>query len=153
MTRKTKKNGFTQILDGNTIAMKLIASIIRLEDLYILLDGKGRQISYAKLTGEEGKTVGDADVCTQEIIKSDSFIELGNGNHVRCSTIEAVETCNGREHKGILIRGEGDAILNFLPISQSETREKVAGALHDALVSYEAGKFVQPDLTEILSTH
>ena len=153
MTRKTKKNGFTQILDGNTIAMKLIASIIRLEDLYILLDGKGRQISYAKLTGEEGKTVGDADVCTQEIIKSDSFIELGNGNHVRCSTIEAVETCNGREHKGILIRGEGDAILSFLPIPQSEIREKIADALHDALVSYEAGKFVQPDLTEILSTH
>ncbi|WP_241905385.1 hypothetical protein [Vibrio splendidus] len=140
-------------LDKHTLALKLIASIIRLKDLYILLDGKGRQISYVKLTGEEGKAVADADVCTQEIIKSDSFIELGNGNHVRCSTIEAVETCNGREHKGILIRGEGDAILNFLPIPQSEIREKVADALHDALVSYEAGKFVQPDLTKILSTH
>ena len=153
MTRKTKKKGFILTLDKHTLALKLIASIIRLQNLYILLDGKGRQVSYAKLTGEEGKTVADADICTQEIIKSDSFIELGNGNHVRCSTIEAVETCNGREHKGILIRGDGDAILNFLPIPQSEIREKVADALHDALVSYEAGKFVQPDLTKILFTH
>lgn len=153
MTRKTKKKGFILTLDKHTLALKLIASIIRLQNLYILLDGKGRQVSYAKLTGEEGKTVADADACTQEIIKSDSFIELGNGNHVRCSTIEAVETCNGREHKGILIRGEGDAILSFLPIPQSEIREKVADALHDALVSFEAGKFVQPDLNEILSTN
>ncbi len=153
MTRKKTKKGVIQTLDKNTLALKPIASIIRLEDLYILLDGKGRQISYAKLTGEEGKTVADADACTVEVIKSDSFINLGKGNHVRCSTIEAVETCNGRDHKGILIRGEGDAILSFLPISQLEAREKVADALHDALVSYEAGKFVQPDLTKILSTH
>ncbi|HFQ5327925.1 TPA: hypothetical protein ACGUOR_003904 [Vibrio vulnificus] len=153
MTRKTKKKGVILTLDKHTLALKLIASIIRLKDLYILLDGKGRQISYVKLTGEEGKTVADADACTAEVVKSDNFIELGNGNHVRCSTIEAVETCNGREHKGILIRGEGDVILGFLPISQSEIREKVADALHDALVSYEAGKFVQPDLNEILSTH
>ncbi|MFA0312484.1 hypothetical protein BH581_11675 [Vibrio splendidus] len=157
MTRKIKKKGFILTLDKHTLAMKLIASIIRLQNLYILLDSKGRQVSYAKLTGEEGKTVAvavavaDADACTQEIIKSDSFIELGNGNHVRCSTIEAVETCNGREYKGVLIRGEGDAILNFLPIPQSEIREKVADALHDALVSYESGKFSQPDLNEILS--
>ncbi|MEC7310504.1 hypothetical protein [Vibrio crassostreae] len=151
MTRKTKKKGFILTLDKHTLALKLIASIIRLQNLYILLDGKGRQVSYAKLTGEEGKTVADADICTQEIIKSDSFIELGNGNHVRCSTIEAVETCNGREHKGILIRGEGDAILNFLPIPQSEIREKVADALHDALVSYESGKFSQPDLAAIFN--
>lgn len=153
MTRKTKRKGFTQSLDGNTLAMKLIASIIRLEDLYILLDGKGRQISYAKLTEKEGKTIADADACTEEIIKSDSFIRAANGNYFRCCAIGAVEICNGREHKGILIRGEGDAILGFLPISKSENREKVADALHDALVSYEAGKFVQPDLTEILSTH
>jgi hypothetical protein len=153
MTRKTKKKGVILTLDKHTLALKLIASIIRLKDLYILLDGKGRQISYVKLTGEEGKTVADADACTVEVINSDSFINLGKGNHVRCSTIEAVETCNGRDHKGILFRGEGDVILGFLPISQSEIREKVADALHDALVSYEAGKFVQPDLNEILSTH
>ncbi|OEE62524.1 hypothetical protein [Vibrio splendidus] len=151
MTRKTKKKGFILTLDKHTLAMKLIASIIRLEDLYILLDGKGRQISYAKLTGGEGNAVADADACTVEVIKSDSFINLGKGNHVHCSTIEAVETCNGRDHKGILIRGEGDAILSFLPIPESETREKVAGALHDALVSYEAGKFVQPDLAAIFN--
>lgn len=151
MTRKTKKKGFILTLDKHTLALKLIASIIRLQNLYILLDSKGRQISYAKLTGNAGTTDVDADVCTQEIIKSDSFIELGNGNHVRCSTIEAVETCNGREHKGILIRGEGDAILSFLPIPESETREKVAGALHDALVSYEADKFSQPDLAAIFN--
>ncbi|PTP28702.1 hypothetical protein CWO07_18305 [Vibrio splendidus] len=153
MTRKTKKKGFILTLDKHTLALKLIASIIRLQNLYILLDSKGRQVSYAKLTGNAGTTDVDADACTQEIIKSDSFIELGNGNHVRCSTIEAVETCSGREHKGILIRGEGDAILSFLPISQLEAREKVADALHGALVSYEAGKFVQPDLTKILFTH
>ncbi|MGO2320621.1 MAG: hypothetical protein ACTH6O_16915 [Vibrio toranzoniae] len=153
MTRKTKKNGFTQILDGNTLAMKLIASIIRLEDLYILLDGKGRQISYAKLTEKEGKTVADADACTAEVVKSDNFIGLGNGNHIRCSSIEAIELCNGQKHTGILVRGENDAILGFLPIPQSEIRENVADALHDALVSFEAGKFVQPDLTKILSTH
>ncbi|HHG3603073.1 TPA: hypothetical protein ACPVZ0_004473 [Vibrio parahaemolyticus] len=153
MTRKTKKKGFILTLDKHTLALKLIASIIRLQNLYILLDSKGRQVSYAKLTGEEGKTVADADACTDEVINSDSFINLGKGNHVRCSTIEAVETCNGQDHKGILIRGEGDAILSFLPISQLEAREKVAEELHDALVSYEAGKFVQPDLTKILSTH
>lgn len=151
MTRKIKKKGFILTLDKHTLALKLIASIIRLQNLYILLDSKGRQISYAKLTGNAGTTDVDADVCTQEIIKSDSFIELGNGNHVRCSTIEAVETCNGREHKGILIRGGGDAILSFLPIPESETREKVAGTLHDALVSYEAGKFSQPDLAAIFN--
>jgi len=151
MTRKTKKKWFIQTLDGNSLAVKVVASIIHLEDLYILLDGKGRQVSYTKFSDKEGKTVADADACTAEVVKSDNFIELGNGNHVRCSTIEAVETCNGREHKGILIRGEGDAILNFLPISQSEIREKVADALHDALVSYEEGKFSQPDLNEILS--
>lgn len=153
MTCKTKKKGFIQSLDGNTLALKLIASIIRLEDLCILLDGKGRQISYAKLSDQEGKTVSDADACIDEVIESDSFINLGKGNHVRCSTIEAVETCNGRDHKGILIRGQDDAILSFLPISQLETREKAADALHDALVSFEAGKFVQPDLNEILSTN
>ncbi|HHG3077869.1 TPA: hypothetical protein ACPVXB_003203 [Vibrio parahaemolyticus] len=153
MTRKTKRKGFIQTLDGNTLAMKLIASIIRLEDLIIFLEGKGRQVSYAKLSDKEGRTVADADACTDEVINSDSFINLGKGNHVRCSTIEAVETCNGQDHKGILIRGEGDAILSFLPISQLEAREKVVEALHDALVSYEAGKFVQPDLTQILSTH
>lgn len=153
MTRKKTKKEFIQTLDGHTLTMKPIASIIRLKDLYILLDGKGRQISYVKLTGEEGKTVADADVCTQEIIKSDSFINLGNGNHIRCSSIEAIELCNGQKRKGILIRGEGDTILVFLPIPQSEIREKVADALHDALVSFEAGKFVQPDLTKILSTH
>ncbi len=153
MTRKTKKKGFIQAPDGSSFAMKVIASIIRLENLFILLDAKGRQISYTKLSEKEGRTVADADACTDEVINSDSFINLGKGNHVRCSTIEAVETCNGRDHKGILSRGEGDAILGFLPISQSEIREKVADALHDALVSYEAGKFVQPDLNEILSTH
>ncbi|MCQ9053264.1 hypothetical protein [Vibrio diabolicus] len=153
MTRKTKKKGFIQSLDGNTLALKLIASIIRLEDLCILLDGKGRQISYAKLSDKEGRTKADADACTDEVINSDSFINLGNGNHVRCSAIEAVENCNGRDHKGILIRGEGDAILSFLPISQLEAREKVADALHYALVSFEAGKFVQLDLNEILSTN
>ncbi|WP_425653662.1 hypothetical protein ACPSLZ_02245 [Vibrio campbellii] len=153
MTHKKSKKGFIQTLDGHTLALKLIASIIRLENLYILLDGKGRQISYAKLTGKEGKTVAVADACTDEVIDSDSFINLANGNYVRCSNVEAVEICNGRDHKGILIRGEGDAILGFLPITQSEAREKVADALHDALVSYEAGKFVNPDLTKILSTH
>ncbi|HDZ5418860.1 TPA: hypothetical protein ACRZ6V_004930 [Vibrio harveyi] len=153
MTHKKSKKGFIQTLDGHTLALKLIASIIRLENLYILLDGKGRQISYAKLTEKEGKTVADADACTDEVIDSDSFINLGNGNYVRCSNVEAVEICNCRDHKGILIRGEGDAILGFLPIPQSETREKVADALHDALVSFEAGKFVNPDLTKILSTH
>ncbi|TQP34868.1 hypothetical protein [Vibrio cholerae] len=153
MTRKKTNKGFIQTLDGNTLAMKLIASIIRLEDLCILLDGKGRQVSYAKLTDQEGKTVSDADACTDEVIKSDSFINLGKGNHVRCADVEAVELCNGQKRKGILIRGEGDAILSFLPISQSEIREKVADALHDALVSFEAGKFVQPDLNKILSTN
>ncbi|WP_101961054.1 hypothetical protein [Vibrio harveyi] len=153
MTHKKSKKGFIQTLDGHTLALKLIASIIRLENLYILLDGKGRQISYAKLTEKEGKTVAVADACTDEVIDSDSFINLGNGNYVRCSNVEAVEICNGRDHKGILIRGEGDAILGFLPITQLEAREKVADALHDALVSYEAGKFVNPDLTKILSTH
>ncbi|EPO5781022.1 hypothetical protein ACUCAK_003444 [Vibrio harveyi] len=153
MAHKKSKKGFIQTLDGHTLALKLIASIIRLENLYILLDGKGRQISYAKLTEKEGKTVAVADACTDEVIESDSFINLGNGNYVRCSNVEAVEICNGRDHKGILIRGEGDAILGFLPITQSEAREKVADALHDALVSYEAGKFVNPDLTKILSTH
>ncbi|RZQ28340.1 hypothetical protein [Vibrio vulnificus] len=151
MTRKTKKKGFIQTLDGHTLAMKLIASIVRLEDLYILLDGKGRQVSYAKLSDKEGRTV--ADACTDEVINSDNFINLGNGNYVRCGDVEAVELCNGRDHKGILVRGEGDAILGFLPIPQSEIREKVADALHDALVSFEAGKFAQPDLTKILSTH
>ncbi len=153
MTRKKTKKGFIQTLDKNTLALKPIASIIRLEDLYILLDGKGRQISYAKLTGEEGKTVADADACTVEVIKTDSFINLSKGNYVRCAHVEAVEICNGQKRKGILIRGEGDAILSFLPISQSEIREKVADALHDALVSFEAGKFVQPDLNKILSTN
>ncbi|MCR9764622.1 hypothetical protein [Vibrio parahaemolyticus] len=153
MAHKKSKKGFIQTLDGHTLALKLIASIIRLENLYILLDGKGRQISYAKLTEKEGKTVAVADACSDEVIDSDSFINLGNGNYVRCSNVEAVEICNGRDHKGILIRGEGDAILGFLPITQSEAREKVADALHDALVSYEAGKFVNPDLTKILSTH
>ena len=90
---------------------------------------------------------------TAEVVKSDNFIGLGNGNYFRCSNIEAVEICNGRDHKGILVRGESDAILGFLPIPQSEIREKVADALHDALVSFETGKFVQPDLTKILSTH
>lgn len=153
MTRKKTNKGFTKTLDGNTLAMRVIASIIRLKGLQILLDGKGRQISYAKLSDQEGKTVSDADACTDEVIKSDSFINLGKGNHVRCSAIEAVEACNGLKHKGILIRGEGDAILSFLPISQLEAREKVADALYDALVSFEAGKFVQLDLNEILSTN
>lgn len=153
MTRKKTKRGHIHTLDKNTLVCKQIASMIRLKDLFILLDAKGRQISYANLTGEEGKTVADADVCTVEVIKTGSFINLGKGNYVRCANVEAVEVCNGQKRKGILIRGEGDAILSFLPISQSEIREKVADALHDALVSYEAGKFVQPDLNEILSTH
>ncbi|MDW1751168.1 hypothetical protein R7P07_22775 [Vibrio sp. Vb2133] len=153
MTRKKTQKELILTLDKHTLVCKQIASMIRLKDLFILLDAKGRQISHAKLTGEEGKTVADANACTVEVIKTDSFINLSKGNYVRCAHVEAVEICNGQKRKGILIRGEGDAILSFLPISKSEIREKVADALHDALVSYEAGKFVQPDLTEILSTH
>ena len=151
MTRKKTKRGHIHTLDKNTLVCKQIASMIRLKDLFILLDAKGRQISYANLTGEEGKTVADADACTVEVIKTDSFINLSKGNYVRWAHVEAVEICDGQKRKGILIRGEGDAILSFLPISQSEIREKVADALHDALVSFEAGKFAQPDLNKILS--
>ncbi|MGP1391870.1 MAG: hypothetical protein ACTS2B_19490 [Vibrio diabolicus] len=156
MARTVKKRGFIQTLDGNSMAMKLIASIIRLEDLFILLDGKGRQISYAKLSEKEGKTEADADACIAEIAEADKkepFVLLGDGNAIRCSAIEAIEQHDGRDYRGLIFRGEGDSILSFLPVSSADTREKVASALHDALESYEAGKFSQPNLTEILSTN
>lgn len=156
MARTTKKTerGFIETLDKHSLAIKLIASIIRLDELFILLDKSGRTISYTKLKlDEDGKTSFDADECTKAIIngsKTDPLLNLGNGNYVRCSLIQAIENHSGSDLKGLIFRSEGGAILAFLSIRTAEVRDLAVSKFHAAIESYEMGKFSQPDLTEIL---
>ena len=156
MATKKLKKGFIETPDKQSFASKGIASIIRQEDLYILLNKQGRQISYSKLSDVEGKTCVDADACTAQIIdadKKDSMLSVGDRNYVRCSAVEAIENHRGRDYSGLIIRGENDSILAYLEIRSAEVRGKVAEKLHVALEAYIDGKFKQPDLTEYLSTN
>lgn len=154
MATKKQKKGFIETPDKQSLAIKLIASIISIDDLYILVDKSGRQRSYTKLTDDDGKTLIDADDCTQQIVasdKNDPMIYLRKNNLVRCSAVEAIENHRGRDYSGLIIRGEADSILAYLEIRSAEVRDKVAEKLHAALESYIVGKFEQPDLTEFLS--
>lgn len=142
-------------LGGNSVAIKLLASILRIGDIIALYDKKGRQIDYAKICDKQGRTEEDA-IALIEMVKDyckkmkDPMFQLLNGNFVKCSAIEAVEQHSGRDHKGIVVRGEEDTILDFIEIPAAEARELVANILHDALEAYAAGKFTQPDWAEIL---
>ncbi|MEK2122030.1 hypothetical protein WOC09_20415 [Vibrio parahaemolyticus] len=153
-TSKKMKRGFTETLDKHSIENNRIVSIIRLEELFIFLNKNGLTISYTKLDqNKEGKTPEDADLCTERLLeasKANPFFNLGGGNYVRCSTIEAIENINGKDYKGIIIRGEGDAILSFLPVPLAEKRNLAVSKLHAAMESFEAGKFVEPELADIL---
>lgn len=150
---KKKQGGLIETPDKNLIDPNRIVSVIRLGQLFILLDKKGRSVSYTELDADkQGKTRADADDCTSKIIessKTNPFLSLGNGSYVRCSAIEAIENSSGPEYKGLIIRGEGDAILAFLAISTAEKRDLAVSKLHAALESYESGKFIQPDLAGI----
>ncbi|ATI46745.1 TPA: hypothetical protein KDZ97_005022 [Vibrio parahaemolyticus] len=152
-TAKKDKRGYVETLDKNLIAVSRIGSAILVDERFILLDKKGQTISYTELKpDEDGKTPADADICTQKIIdasKADPLLQLGRGNYVRCSAIEAVENHSGSDYKGLLFRGEGDAILAFLAISTAEKRDLAVSKLHVAMESFEAGKFEQPDLAGI----
>ncbi|CAE6879507.1 hypothetical protein ACOMICROBIO_NCLOACGD_00161 [Vibrio sp. B1ASS3] len=156
MARSAKKikRGFTETLDKKSIENNRIVSIIRLDGLFIFLDKKGLTISYTKLNqDQEGKTSNDADQCTEALLetsKVNPFFNLGKNTHVRPSAIEAIESINGKDYKGIIIRGEEDAILSFLPVPLAEKRDLAVTQLHAAMESFEAGKFVQPDLAGIL---
>ncbi len=157
MARTAKKNqhGYVETPDSNLIAVSRVSSAVRVDERFILLDKKGQTISYTELQPDkEGKTPVDADICTQKIIdasKGDPLLQLGRGNYVRCSAIEAIENSCGPEYKGLIIRGEGDAILAFLAISTAEKRDLAVSKLHAALESYENGKFEQPDLAGIFN--
>jgi hypothetical protein len=148
-TKKTKR-GFVETLDKHSLAIKIIASIIRLDGLYILLDKNGRTISYTKLNpDDDGKTPSDADELTKTIVDGSNtvpLLNLGNGNYVRCSSIEAIENHSGSDLKGLIFRSEGDAILAFLSIRKAEVRDLAVSKFHAALESFESGQFVQPDL-------
>ncbi|WP_028115859.1 hypothetical protein [Ferrimonas senticii] len=149
----TKKKGKTIMVtpDKQTIATKLIASIICLEDLYVLLNKKGRTLSYTRLTDKEGKTKADADACTQDICDSNVMMNLGNSCWVDSGAIEAIENHNGKEFKGLIFRGEDDAILNYLTVESTEARDELALKFNAALESYYAGKFQQPELAVVFN--
>ena len=151
---KKNQRGLIETPDKNLIDPNRIVSVIRLGQLFILLDKKGRSVSYLELNADkQGKTGTDADDCTSKIIessKTNPFLNFGNGNYVRCSAIEVIENSSGPEYKGLIIRGEGDAILAFLAISTADKRDLAVSKLHAALESYESGKFIQPDLAGIL---
>ncbi|MGL0822225.1 hypothetical protein [Vibrio vulnificus] len=151
---KKNQRGLIETPDKNLIDPSRIDSVIRLEKFFILLDKKGRAVSYTELNADKkGKTGTDADDCTSKIIessKTNPFLSFGNGNYVRCSAIEAIENSSGLDHKGLIIRGEGDAILAFLAITTAEKRELAVSKLHAAIESYESSKFIQPDLAGIL---
>ncbi len=150
---KKKQRGFVETLDKNLVDPNRVDSVIRLDKLFILLDRKGCSVSYTELNSDkQGKGEADADDCTSKIIessKTNPFLNLGSGNYVRCSSIEAIENHKGGEYKGLIIRGEGDAILAFLAISTAEKRDLAVSKLHSALETYESGKFEQPDLAGI----
>ncbi|WP_407559613.1 hypothetical protein [Vibrio parahaemolyticus] len=150
---KKNQRGLIEMPDKNIIDPNRIVSVVRLGQLFILLDKKGRSVSYTELNADkQGKTGADADDCTSKIIessKTNPFMSFGNGNYVRCSAIEAIENSSGPEYKGLIIRGEGDAILAFLAISTAEKRDLAVSKLHAARESYEHGKFMQPDLAGI----
>lgn len=143
-------------LGGNSVAIKLLASILRIGDIIALYDKKGRQLDYAKVGDKQGRTEEDAKAFIETVKDyckkmKDPMLQLLNGNFVKCSAIEAVEQHSGRDHKGIVIRSEGDAILDFIEIPVAEARERVVNVLHDTLEAYAAGKFTQPDWKEILN--
>ncbi|MEJ3626223.1 hypothetical protein [Vibrio vulnificus] len=150
---KKNQRGLIETPDKNLIDPNRIVSVVRLGQLFILLDKKGRAISFTEINADkQGKTGADADDCTSKIIessKTNPFLSFGNGNYVRCSAIETIENSSGPEYKGLIIRGEGDAILAFLAISIAEKRDLAVSKLHAALESYESGKFIQPDLAGI----
>lgn len=149
------KNTHIKTINGDSIAIKLIASIVPLEQLLVLLDKKGRQLNSSKIDGDNDKGSAVVDALIETVTKAairvkDPFTSLPNGNLVRVSAIEAVQTHKGRDFKGLLIRGEDDSILSFLDIPEVEVWEKVANALHDVIESFGNGKFIQPDWAVIL---
>nr|WP_321381593.1 hypothetical protein [uncultured Vibrio sp.] len=154
---KPKKEQLIRLLNGSSIASKLLASIIRLDDLLVLLNAKGHQIGHFKLSNDtEGKTPKDADELVSEITESgekakDPFISDGHGGGFRCSTIQSIEEHDGRDFQGVIVRGLEDAVLGFIPVTSPEVREKAAIALGDALESWTMGKLVQPNLAEFFN--
>ncbi|EMW0565237.1 TPA: hypothetical protein NKU94_003653 [Vibrio parahaemolyticus] len=156
MARKTSK-GLIKFLDGSTIKYTDIAAVIRKDKHLMALNVQGRQIGYVELSEKDGRTPADADSWIAEVISSiqkDSFIALDDGgSFIRCSAVHAVENHSGRDYRGLIFRGFEDVILSFLPVSASDMREKAANIVNEVLVSFEAGKPMQTDLTEILLTN
>lgn len=149
------KNTHIKTINGDSIAIKLIFSIVPREQLLVLLDKKGRQLNSSKIDGDNDKSSAVVDALIETVTKAasrvkDPFVPLPNGDLVRISAIEAVQNHKGRDFKGLLIRGEDDSILSFLDIPEVEVREKVANALHDVIESLGKGKFIQPDWAVIL---
>ena len=153
MKRKSTSKGFFLTLDNQSLAMKLITSIISIGDLFILLNKHGQTLSYTKLKqDEDGKMLSDAEACTKLIsegIPNDPMMNIGK-NKVRCSAVESIENHNGKDFSGLIFRGEENAILAFQPIPTAEKRDLAVGKIHAAIESYESGKFIQPDLVGIL---
>ena len=153
---RQKKEQLFKLLNGGAVATDKVASSIRMDGLLVLLNPKGHQISYTKLDeGVEGKTELDADVSVSELYQlgdkaKNPFIQFGNGSGVRCAAITAIEEHIGRDYQGVIVRGDDDAVLAFLPVSSAENVENIATTLHEAHESYIVGKFVQPNLADFL---
>ncbi|OZS42485.1 hypothetical protein [Photobacterium sanguinicancri] len=154
MAHKTKNIG--QSPSGNTLTFSNVASINLSENSMSCQNKSGRQIDHVSISDKQGKTSEDVAAFVRTVVDhgckfKNPLLHLINGNYVRCSAIEALEQHSGRDHKGIVIRSEGDAILGFIEIPTVETRERVANVLHDTLEAYAVGKFTQPDWVEILN--
>lgn len=149
---KSKTKNLIALPKKSMIRVTSVASIYQSDEAHVLLDKQGRQIGYTKVSEEQGKTREDIEAITTAIIdasKNDSMLSLGCGCYVRCSVIEAIENHNGRDYKGLIIRGEGDVILGYLYAQDFEGRNQAAEILGDALISYENGDFFQAELVSL----
>ncbi|BBM63461.1 hypothetical protein VA249_01070 [Vibrio alfacsensis] len=152
MKKNTVQKGKVLTPDNQSIAIKLIAGILQCETSHVLVNKQGRTLSFTQLDkNKDGQLLSDVEACNQVILEAslnDPMIDMG-AVKLKCSALESIENHKGRDHKGLIFRGENDVILAFIPISTAEKRDLVVSKLHAALESYEHGKFMQPDLAGI----
>lgn len=150
-TKKTLKT-----LDGKSLAYHLMISLICQDGKLTILDKKGTQRSYCVLGDKDGKRQSDVDEFIKTLIEYKNktvgpLLRLPNGDYIRVLYIEAIEPHQGRDFKGVIMRGTDDAILNYLEVPDNTMREVIVNAIDAAIETAIAGKFVQPDWHALLN--
>lgn len=144
-------------MDGKSLAYNLMISIIFQDGKLTILDKKGVQRSYSVIEDKDGKRQPDVDDFIKHLaVYKDKtvgpLLRLPNGDYIRVLYIEAIEPHQGRDFKGVIMRGADDAILNYLEVTNNTVREVIVDAIDTAIETAIAGKFMQPNWNALLTT-